>query len=165
MWHIARRPEPWIGLAIVVADQATKALVRAWIRPYDTIDVVPGLLNLTHVLNAGAAFGLLNAAEFPLKPLVVAALAIAALVAIAFYAVVFGSESRLSRVSLALILAGAVGNLIDRAREGAVVDFIDFYWGTWHFWAFNVADAAITIGAALLIIDMFRTGQHASAPA
>ena len=92
---------------------------RRWSAPriglHDNVEVVPGLLNLTHVLNTGAAFGLLNAADFPFKSLVVALLAIGALVAIAFYAMTFGSETRLARLSLTLILAGACGNLIDRA--------------------------------------------------
>ena len=83
----------------------------------------------------------------------------------AFYATTFGSETRLARLSLTLILAGACGNLIDRAVAGAVVDFVDVYFGTWHFWTFNVADSAITIGAILLILDMFRTGKHVPSPA
>lgn len=162
---LARRAELWVALGIIVADQGTKALVRSRIGLHDNIEIVPGLLNLTHVLNTGAAFGLLNAAEFPLKSLVVALLAIGALVAIAFYALTFGSETRLARVSLTLILAGACGNLIDRAIAGAVVDFVDVYWGSWHFWTFNVADSAITVGAILLVLDMFRTGKHVPSPA
>jgi len=81
-------------------------------------------------------------------------------VAIAVYALSFGTETPLARYSLMLILAGATGNLIDRAVAGAVVDFIDVYWGQWHFWAFNIADSAITIGAVLLILDMLRAGRH-----
>jgi signal peptidase II len=154
------RAELWLGAVIILADQATKALVRAGIPPHESVEVVPGVLNLTHVLNTGAAFGLLNTAEFPYKSIVVAALALAALGAIAFYAMSFGSETPLARHALALILAGAVGNLIDRATTGAVLDFVDVYWRGWHFWAFNVADASITIGAILLIFDMLRTGRH-----
>jgi signal peptidase II len=157
---IARRTEVWVGLLLIAADQLSKALVRQHIPPHDTIEVIPGLLNLTHVLNTGAAFGLLNAADFPFKSVVIGVLAIGALVAIGFYAVSFGADTTLGRYSLALILAGAVGNLIDRATAGAVVDFVDLYWGAWHFWAFNVADSAITIGAALLILDMLRAGRH-----
>jgi signal peptidase II len=160
-----RRTELWIAIATIALDQATKAAVRARIGLHDNIEVVPGLLNLTHVLNTGAAFGLLNAADFPFKSLVVALLAIGALVAIGFYAMTFGSETRLARLALTLILAGAIGNLIDRAVSGAVVDFVDVYWGTWHFWTFNVADSAITVGAILLVLDMFRTGKHVPSPA
>jgi signal peptidase II len=153
------RSEPWLAALIVIADQATKALVRANVPPHTSVEIVPGLLSLTHILNTGAAFGLMNAVDFPLKSVVVGALALIALGAIAFYAVRFGSETWLARHALALILAGAVGNLIDRATMGAVLDFVDVYWATWHFWAFNVADAAITAGAFLLILDMLRTGH------
>jgi signal peptidase II len=157
---LLRRAEFWVGLAIVLTDQLTKAIVRASIVPHDTVEIIPGLLNMTHVLNSGAAFGLLQAADFPFKSVVIAALAIGALVAIAVYALSFGTETPLARYSLTLILAGACGNLIDRAVAGAVVDFVDVYWGNWHFWAFNIADSAITIGAALLILDMLRAGRH-----
>jgi signal peptidase II len=162
---LVRGPLFWTGIAIVVADQITKALVRARVPLHDQVEVIPGLLNITHVLNTGAAFGILNAAEFPLKPVVVTILATAALVAIGSYAFMFGSETRLSRLSLMLILAGACGNLIDRGVSGAVVDFVDVYWRNWHFWTFNVADAAITCGAVLLLLDMFRTGKHVPSPA
>src|ERR1700754_293741 len=160
MLTLLRRTEFWVGVAIVLVDQLTKAIVRARIEQHDSIEVIPGFLNLTHVLNTGAAFGLLNAADFPFKSVVIAALAIGALVAIAVYALSFGTETPLARYSLMLILAGATGNLIDRAVAGAVVDFIDVYWGQWHFWAFNIADSAITIGAVLLILDMLRAGRH-----
>jgi signal peptidase II len=162
---LMRRTELWLAVGIIAADQASKALVRARIGLHDNIEIVPGLLNITHVLNTGAAFGLLNAADFPFKSLVVALLAIGALLAIAFYAMTFGSETRLARLSMTLILAGAIGNLIDRAVSGAVVDFVDVYWGSWHFWTFNVADSAITVGAILLVLDMFRTGKHVPSPA
>jgi signal peptidase II len=86
-----------------------------------------------------------------------------ALVAIAAYATQLGFHERLARFGLSLILGGAFGNLIDRAFAGHVVDFVDVYWGSAHFWAFNVADAAITIGAILVLLDMIGLGrQHAS---
>lgn len=159
-----RRAETWVGLVLVVADQVTKALVVRHIPLHDTVPVIPGLLNLTHVLNTGAAFGLFNAADFPMKSLAIGLLAIGALIAIAVYSLSFGANTALGRYSLTLILAGAISNLIDRARTGAVVDFVDAFWGGWHFWAFNVADAAITIGAALLILDMLRAGSHVPNP-
>lgn len=155
----------WLAATLIVADQVSKAVVRATIAPHETIELIPGLLNLTHVLNTGAAFGLLNTADFPYKSVVVAVLAVAALAAIALYGATFASETWLGRVSLTLIVSGAVGNLIDRATTGAVVDFVDFHWRGWHFWAFNVADSSITIGAIVLIVDMFRTGSHVSSPA
>ena len=154
------RPEVWLAVLLIVADQVSKAAVRAYIPLYDTVEVIPGFLNLTHALNTGAAFGFLDRLEFAYKTVLVSLLATAALGAIIFYAMTLGSETRLSRWALTLVVAGAVGNLIDRVAAGAVVDFVDVYFGTWHFWAFNVADTCISCGAVLLIFDMLRTGSH-----
>jgi signal peptidase II len=157
-----RRPDTWCVAGLVVIDQITKMLVLASIPLHDTIPIIPGLLNLTHVQNTGAAFGVLNAVQFPFKAVVVTVLAVVALMAIAAYAVRFGSNHWLGRVGLACVVGGAVGNLIDRAARGSVVDFVDFYWNSFHFWAFNVADAAITVGAIALLIEMLLTGRHVS---
>lgn len=144
---------------VVLADQVTKAIVRQTLPLGDSRTVIPDLLDLTHVHNTGAAFGLLNTADFPYKPLVMMAIAGLALVAIAAYATQLGFHERLARFGLALILGGAFGNLIDRATAGHVVDFVDVYWGATHFWAFNVADAAITVGAVLVLLDMVGLGR------
>jgi signal peptidase II len=158
------RPVEVITIATVVGlDQLTKEIVRRTIELYDRVPVIDGLLDITHVQNTGAAFGLLNAADFPYKPAVMIAIASIALVAIAAYATQLGFHERLARFGLSLILGGAFGNLIDRAIAGYVVDFVDVYWGAAHFWAFNVADAAITIGAVLVLLDMIGLGrEHAS---
>lgn len=157
-----RRLEILIAVLIVLADQITKAVIRSMIPIYSSLTVVPGLLNLTHVRNTGAAFGILNSVDFPFKPLLIAIVATAALVAVAFYAAGLAPHQHAARVGLALVIGGAAGNLLDRVLHGSVVDFIDVYWGTYHFWAFNVADSAITIGVAVLILDMLRTTSHAS---
>jgi signal peptidase II len=162
---LARPYELVTLLAIVALDQITKAAVRARLAIGDSHPIIDGFLDLTHVQNTGAAFGLLNAADFPYKPLVMIGIAALALVAIAAYASQLGFHERLARFGLALILGGAFGNLIDRAIAGYVIDFVDVYWGSAHFWAFNVADAAITVGAALVLIDMVDFGRrHASNP-
>jgi signal peptidase II len=148
-------------MAVVVAvDQLTKAIVRQVLPLGESRSIVPEFLDLTHVHNTGAAFGLLNAVEFPYKPIVMIAIAAVALVAIAAYATQLGFHERMARFGLALILGGAFGNLIDRAVAGYVVDFVDVYWGATHFWAFNVADSAITIGAILVLLDMIGIGRH-----
>jgi signal peptidase II len=152
----------WIGAAIVAVDQVTKALVRWKLELHESLNVLPGLVDITHVRNAGAAFGILNATDFPFKPALMLAVAVGAFVAIAYYATRLSAHEVLARVGLTMVLAGAVGNLIDRALAGAVTDFVDVYWRGWHFWAFNVADAAITIGAALVILDLLGAGRHAS---
>jgi len=158
----ARPFDLWVIAIIVLADQATKLLVRQLLPQGHSVSVIPGLLDLTHVQNTGAAFGILNAADFPFKGLVMTAIAAVALVAIAMYAAQLAAHERIARLGLALILGGALGNLVDRARSGFVVDFVDVYWGTTHFWAFNVADASITAGAALVILEMLGLGRHAS---
>ena len=151
--------------AIIVFDQLTKLVVRHTLALHESINIIPGFLDLTHVQNTGAAFGLLNAADFPYKPAVMIGIAAIALVAIAAYGTQLGFHERLARFGLSLILGGAFGNLIDRAVSGYVVDFVDVYWGTSHFWAFNLADAAITAGAVLVLFDMIGLGrQHASHP-
>lgn len=157
-----RRLDILIAVLIVLADQITKAVIRSTIPIYSSLSVVPGLLNFTHVRNTGAAFGILNSVDFPFKPLLIAIVATAALVAVAFYAAGLAPHQRAARVGLALVIGGAAGNLLDRLVHGSVVDFVDVYWGTYHFWAFNLADSAITIGVAVLILDMLRTTSHAS---
>jgi signal peptidase II len=147
-------------VSILVLDQLSKQIVLRTLRLHDTINVIPGLLDLTHVQNTGAAFGLLNAAEFPYKPAIMIGIAALALIAIAAYGAQLGFHERLARLGLSLILGGAFGNLIDRALIGHVVDFVDVYWGDSHFWAFNVADAAISIGAILVLLDMIGLGRH-----
>lgn len=148
--------------AIVILDQMTKALVRLDIPLHDSVTVVPGILNLVHVRNTGAAFGFLNAVDFPYKSTVVALVATSALIGIALYAARVSSHERMARIGLALILGGALGNLIDRLVIGSVVDFVDVVFGGWHFWAFNVADSAITLGVVAMMIDMIGLDRHVS---
>ena len=149
---------------IVVLDQASKAAVRAMLALHDSITLVPGFLNLVHVRNTGAAFGLLNSVDLPFKPMLMTAIAVAALVAIGVFAMRTTDNEPLAQLGLALVIGGAVGNVIDRMTAGYVIDFIDVYWASWHFWTFNVADSAITIGAALLILDMGFLNRHVSTP-
>jgi signal peptidase II len=111
-------------------------------------------LSLTRVHNTGAAFGMLNEVDFPFKSIVLLVVALAALGGVAWYGASLPTENRFARLGIAAVLGGAVGNLIDRATAGYVLDFVDAYWNTWHFWAFNVADAAITIGVALMLVDV-----------
>jgi signal peptidase II len=152
-------------LTVIALDQLSKFLVRTTIPLYAKRSIIPNLLDITHVQNSGAAFGVLNAADFPYKSVFMIVVAALALVAISLYARQLGTHERLSRYGLALILGGAFGNLIDRAISGSVVDFVDIYWGEAHFWAFNVADAAITFGAILVLLEMIGIGrEHASHP-
>jgi signal peptidase II len=156
----SRQPDLWIALAVVVLDQIVKAIVRREIALNESITVIPGFFDLTRVHNTGTAFGFMNATEFPFKTVILACIAIGALVALAAYAATLPENQWLARIGLALILGGAAGNLIDRITEGYVVDFVDLYWAGWHFWAFNVADASITVGVALMILDLLGAGSR-----
>ncbi len=157
-----RRLEIWLPILIVILDQLTKALVRARLPLHSSVTVVPGLVDFTHVRNTGAAFGILNTADFPFKTGVIAVIATAALIGVGMYAAKLSLHQRVARVGLALILGGAAGNLIDRVVAGSVVDFVDVYWRTYHFWAFNVADSAITVGVGIMMLDMLGVGTHVS---
>jgi signal peptidase II len=156
----------WIELGVpvtvVVVDQITKAIVRATVPTHESVPVIDGFLSVTHVRNTGAAFGILNSVHFPMKTAVLSAVAMAGLLGVAVYARSLPRSQVLARVGLSLILGGAAGNLIDRVFDGAVVDFVDVYWRTYHFWAFNVADSAITIGVILMLLDLFRADTRVS---
>ena len=158
----SRRLELWLPLAIVILDQATKAMVRASLPLHTSVTIVPGFLDFTHVRNTGAAFGILNTADFPYKTAVIAVVAIGALVGVGLYAASLAHHQLVARIGLALILGGAAGNLLDRIAVGSVVDFVDVYWRSYHFWAFNVADSAITVGVVIMMLDMFGVGANAS---
>lgn len=144
----------WFALAVLVvlADQATKALVLARFAAGERLELTP-FFNLVLVYNKGAAFSFLSEAAGWQKPLLVAfALAAAVIVSVL---IVRRPGERLLCTGLALILGGALGNVLDRLRFGQVVDFLDFHARGYHWPAFNVADSAITVGAVLLILEGF----------
>ena len=146
----------WISAAVVALDQATKWVVDQFMGLHETRELIDGLVRLTHVRNRGAAFGVLSDADLPYQAFIFAAVSLLALFAIAVYAWRLPTASRVPRLGLALIIGGALGNLIDRVRLGYVIDFVDVYWRTHHWPAFNVADSCISIGVCLLVIDMLR---------
>ena len=160
----ARRLEFYVALTVVILDQITKALIRPALALHESVVVIPGFVDFTRVHNTGAAFGMLNSVEFPFKTVVLSLVALIALSGVAWYAASVPLGDRLARVGIAGILGGAIGNLIDRAKDGYVLDFVDAYWNGWHFWAFNVADAAITFGVIFMILDIVGVGRRASDP-
>ncbi len=149
-----RRLELVIAIAVVALDQWTKSLVRGQLALHESVDIVAGWLSLTRVHNTGAAFGMLNSADFPFKAFALIIVAGGALAGVAWYAASIPEDNRLARVGIAGVLGGAIGNLIDRATSGYVLDFVDAYWGAWHFWAFNIADAAISVGVVFMLLDL-----------
>jgi signal peptidase II len=157
-----RRLELAIVLVVVVLDQITKMLVRNALALHDSVEVIPGFLDLTRVHNTGAAFGMMNGVDFAFKTLVMSMVALAALGGVGWYALSVPLSDVVARIGIAGVVGGAVGNLIDRATAGYVLDFVDAYWNGWHFWAFNVADAAITLGVGCMILDILGLGRRAS---
>ena len=155
-----RRLEIWLPIVIVVLDQLTKAVIRATLPLHESTTVIPGFFDFTHVRNTGAAFGMLNSVDFPGKTLFLSLIAAGALVGIAMYSMALATHQWAARLGLALVSGGAAGNLIDRLFIGSVVDFIDVYWQSWHFWTFNIADSAITVGVTIMILDMLGLGAR-----
>jgi len=137
---------------VILLDQLTKSWIIATIRLHDAYPVIDGFFNIIYVRNPGAAFGFLAGASPVFRSVFFLAVTLAAILLILHYLRQTRIEEISLVLSLALILAGAVGNLIDRIRFGEVIDFLDVYIGVHHWPAFNVADAAITTGASVLVI-------------
>jgi signal peptidase II len=145
----------WVGsiIGVVLAlDQFTKYLVEKHMRMFEVIPIIRGFFNLTRVRNKGAAFSLFSTAPDGFRSAFFISVSLAAVAVIAI--MIRKANDRLLVVSFALIAGGAVGNLVDRVRFGEVVDFIQWYVKSWYWPSFNVADSAITVGVALLVIDM-----------
>jgi signal peptidase II len=134
-------------VAAVVADQSTKTAALSLLSQGTAVPVLPGF-NLSLGFNTGASFGMMGGFMAG-KPLLMAALTGA--LTIAFAVMAFRAQHALERAGFALVVGGALGNIIDRLRQGAVTDFLDLYWRDWHWPTFNVADIAITLGAVLIL--------------
>ena len=133
--------------AAVVGDQLTKTAALSLLSQGTAVPVLPGF-NLSLGFNTGASFGMMGGFMAG-KPLLMAALTGA--LTFAFAVMAFRAQNALERAGFALVVGGALGNIIDRLRQGAVTDFLDFYWRDWHWPTFNVADIAITLGAVLIL--------------
>lgn len=148
-----------LAALVVTLDQISKLAVLSLLQPYETIPLVPGF-NLTLTFNRGASFSFLAEAGGWQRWLFSGVSAVAAVVIIVLLRRTSPGD-RLNGYGLVLVLGGAIGNLVDRLRLGHVIDFFDVYHRAWHFPAFNVADSAITIGAALLVLGIRRqAGRH-----
>ena len=144
----------WLSVVMIILDQITKQLASASLNYAEPVAVMP-LFNLTLVHNTGAAFSFLAQAG-GWQRWFFAVIAVVVSAGILFWLKKLGQDKRWEALGLVLVLGGAVGNLIDRVVYGYVVDFLDFYYGAYHWPAFNVADISIFIGAAILIIDALR---------
>jgi signal peptidase II len=157
-----------IVAAVVALDRVTKLYLQRAFSPSDIVPVIPGFFNIVHVENPGAAFGML--ADSPNRwsgaLLVCVSLAVMAVIGMMLWRPRRGASNNpapntpLMRTALALVFGGALGNLWDRLLRGTVTDFLQFIFGSYEFPSFNVADSMITIGAGLLLIDLWLTRHH-----
>ena len=147
---------------LLVIDQLTKLYIDRTLKLYQSIPVINGLFSITYLRNKGAAFSFLSDASWRLPFFI-----LATVIAVIAILVAFGKlrdDQRFAACSLTLILSGAIGNLIDRVRMGEVIDFLDIYWKSHHWPAFNVADSAICVGVAMLALDMFLEERRIKKP-
>ena len=145
----------WLSAFVIVVDQITKRVVDSAMQLHQTIELIP-YFQLTYMRNQGAAFSFLSGAGGWQRWFFIG-LAIVASVFIFIWLRKLDPSRRREAVAWALVLGGALGNLIDRILYGYVIDFLDVYVGDWHWPAFNVADSAITLGVVLLLLDSFKT--------
>jgi signal peptidase II len=154
----------WLSAAVVALDQLSKFAIERGLALYQSVTILP-VLEITRLHNAGAAFSFLaNAAGW--QRWLFTALALIVSTVLASWLARIERGSKVLACAVALILGGALGNVIDRLRLGHVIDFIDAHWGAHHFWAFNIADSSICIGAALLLVDTWlASARHAQTAA
>ncbi|MEK6546628.1 MAG: signal peptidase II [Nitrospinota bacterium] len=147
-------------LMLVVIDQLTKFYIDSNFVLYQSLEVISGYFNITYIRNSGVAFGILSGFKGIVSQIIFIFISLIAISAIII--IYRGTDDKMifSRISLSLILSGAIGNMIDRIfRGGEVIDFLDFHWKSYHWPAFNIADSCITIGVTLLMITMIKNKQ------
>jgi len=145
----------WLSFFVVILDQVTKALVVGSVKFKSSIELLP-ILDIVYLENRGAAFSMLHDAGGWQRWFFIALALIVSVVLMLWLRKIRASEQLILAIGLALVLGGAIGNVIDRVWHSYVIDFIYFHWRSWYFPAFNVADAAISVGAGCLLIDAFR---------
>jgi signal peptidase II len=147
-----------VSLAVVILDQASKLAVMRWIPLHGSVTLIPGFFDLVHIRNRGMAFGILNRPDSSPAYYLLVGGTLAAVILLLFWFRKTAGSNHKAGFALALIIGGAVGNLIDRIRLREVVDFLDVYAGSFHWPAFNVADSAITVGSIWLAVLLLREG-------
>jgi len=141
-----------VVVLVVVADQYSKSVILAHLQPNSVRTIIPGFFNLVLTFNRGAAFGFLAGVSEGYREVLLALTTLIALAAIAYFLFTDYYRDRVGQLALSLIIGGAIGNIIDRMRLGSVVDFLDFYYQSYHWPAFNIADSCICLGVATLIL-------------
>lgn len=146
----------FISGGIIVLDQLTKLLILQYLPLHSSLEIIPGFFNLVHVRNPGGAFSIFAGANSALRQGLFMGLTVFIVIVLLFAYRKLRPEDRWTRTSYALIVGGALGNLVDRLRFGEVIDFLDCYVGAYHWPAFNTADSAITAGALMLVVSLLR---------
>ena len=148
-------------VVLLIVDQLTKTIVFRKIAFLSSQNIIPGFFNITHIHNRGAIFGFFSKSESQLLHILLMLATLVALALVVYYFFKTPPAEKLAKISLSLILAGAVGNLMDRIFRGYVIDFLDFHIKQWHWPSFNVADSCVTVGACLLVFIVFfkRRGE------
>ncbi len=154
----------WVSLAVIAADQASKQYFLGYVPEFARIPVVPGFFDWTLTYNEGVAFSLFGEGG-DLQRYTLSAFALAVSAGFAWWLTRLPASDRWSALSLALVIGGALGNVIDRLRLGHVVDFILLYWREWYWPAFNLADSCIVVGASILVLAGLRDNTRAAAAA
>lgn len=148
------------AVIMVVTDQLTKLWISSSMEVWTGKSIIPGFFNLVHVLNRGAAWGFLDNESISWQRPLFIGVALLALGFIGYMLKTTNKNDHWMIAGLGMIAGGAIGNLIDRIRSGAVTDFLDFYYGDYHWPAFNIADCALTVGAGCIIISMLFYRQY-----
>ena len=156
--HLRKPPKVYLLLVSIITavagiDQISKTYIVRSLKLYESTVVIGHFFSLTHTRNPGAAFGLLAEEGGSFRIYFFLGISIIALFFLIYYFIMTPAEETLSLVALSLIMGGAVGNFVDRIQKGEVIDFLDFYIGRYHWWIFNLADSAITIGISILILQ------------
>lgn len=149
-----------LAVVVIVLDQLSKLAVEKFTSLGSFQVVIPGLLNLVHTSNPGVAFGLFADSQAPWRAPLLILFSVTVIVLIIWMLWTHRAGGALGSYGLALILGGAAGNVVDRLFHRSVTDFIDFHLGAYHWYTFNVADTAIVIGAALVILELLRDGRR-----
>ncbi len=145
-----------IPIVVLVLDRLTKVLVEARFLLYESKTIIPGVFDLTHTRNTGVAFGLFANSDSPWVPYILTLTAATALIAILVYSLRHPVDNWKLQLGLMLVLGGAAGNLYDRINYGYVIDFLDVFYGTYHWPTFNIADSSITIGIGFLLLEVLH---------
>jgi signal peptidase II len=149
-----------LAVAALAVDQLSKFAVEKFVSPGSQHVLIPGLLNVLHTSNPGVAFGLFADSESSWKPMILIGFSVLVIAMLLWLLITNRAGGPLGQYGIALILGGAAGNVLDRFLRHRVTDFIDFYFRSYHWYTFNIADSAIVIGAALVVLELFRDGRE-----